>query len=86
MTPPLDRRTFLKAGAAATGLAATGTGLLTATAAPAAAATSVFRHGVASGDPLGTAVVLWTRVTPAADATPGSGRGAATTVVWELAD
>jgi alkaline phosphatase D len=26
--------------------------------------TSVFRHGVASGDPLGDRVILWTRVTP----------------------
>lgn len=30
---------------------------------------SVFRHGVASGDPLADAVVLWTRITPAAGAT-----------------
>jgi len=30
-------------------------------------ATRVFRHGVASGDPLSDRVILWTRVTPAAD-------------------
>ena len=28
----------------------------------------IFRHGVASGDPLADRVILWTRVTPAADA------------------
>ena len=31
-------------------------------------ASSIFRHGVASGDPLADRVVLWTRVTPAAGA------------------
>ena len=29
-----------------------------------AAAAVEFRHGVASGDPLGDRVMLWTRVTP----------------------
>jgi alkaline phosphatase D len=46
---------------------------------------SSFRHGVASGDPLPTAVVLWTRLTPSADATPGSGRGPRSTVGWVVA-
>jgi alkaline phosphatase D len=32
--------------------------------APAATSTGLFRHGVASGDPLTDRVVLWTRVTP----------------------
>ena len=49
------------------------------------AASSVFRYGVASGDPTHAAIVIWTRVTPSADATPGSGRGRATAVLWELA-
>lgn len=44
-----------------------------------------FRHGVASGDPLPTAVVLWTRVTPTASATPGSGRGPRADVSWVVA-
>jgi len=41
----------------------------------------VFRHGVASGDPLADRVVLWTRATPGADspATPISVR-------WRIAD
>ena len=37
---------------------------------------SVFKHGVASGDPLSDRVILWTRVTPAA---PGT-----INVVWEV--
>lgn len=38
----------------------------------------VFRHGVASGDPLGDRVILWTRVTPKSPT-------AAQSVSWELA-
>ena len=45
----------------------------------------VFQHGVASGDPLPDAVVLWTRVTPTPQATPGSGKGGKVTVRWEVA-
>lgn len=44
-----------------------------------------FRHGIASGDPLPDAVVLWTRVTPVADALPGSGAGPTVTVGWQVA-
>lgn len=46
----------------------------------------VFRHGVASGDPLPDGVLLWTRVTPSAAATPGSGEGPTTQVRWEIAE
>ncbi|MET7769008.1 alkaline phosphatase D family protein [Nocardia sp. NPDC005366] len=67
---------MLKGGAAATALLATGT---------ARAATPVFAHGVASGDPLPTGVVIWTRVTVSPDATPGSGTGSPATVRWEVA-
>jgi len=45
----------------------------------------MFRHGVASGDPMPRAVVLWTRVTPTSDATPGSGKGPTVAVTWEVA-
>ncbi|PWV80970.1 alkaline phosphatase D family protein [Nocardia neocaledoniensis] len=72
------RRTLFKGGTAAAAAA-----LLTA--APAHASGTVFRHGVASGDPLPGAVILWTRVTVAEDATPGSGLGDAATVRWEIA-
>ncbi len=41
------------------------------------AADSLFRHGVASGDPLADRVIIWTRVT---SATPGS-----VAVTWEVA-
>ncbi|MBF4161684.1 alkaline phosphatase D family protein [Nocardioides sp. CBS4Y-1] len=44
-----------------------------------------FQHGVASGDPLPHAVLIWTRVTPTATATPGSGQGPAVTVRWKVA-
>ncbi|WP_327227029.1 alkaline phosphatase D family protein [Streptomyces platensis] len=44
-----------------------------------------FAHGVASGDPLPDGVLLWTRVTPTPAATPGSGRGPATKVSWQVA-
>ncbi|TQM31857.1 alkaline phosphatase D family protein [Nocardia bhagyanarayanae] len=80
-TGPFGRRALLKGGAAA---AATAGALLVPT--PARAAGPVFRHGVASGDPLPTGVVLWTRVTVSDDATPGSGVGADTSVRWEIAD
>jgi alkaline phosphatase D len=45
-----------------------------------------FLHGVASGDPLPDSVLLWTRVTPAAEAVPGSGAGPDVTVKWEVAE
>ena len=40
---------------------------------------SHFAHGVASGDPRPTSVVLWTRVTPTAASKPGSGVGPSVT-------
>ncbi|MDQ6523469.1 alkaline phosphatase D family protein [Nocardioides sp. LHD-245] len=51
----------------------------------AVAASAPFVHGVASGDPLPGAVVLWTRVTPSVEAAPGSGVGPDVTVTWEVA-
>ena len=78
------RRTLIAAGAATAAVAP-----LTAASRAGAAANDrtgrVFRHGVASGDPLPRAVVLWTRVTPTDAATPGSGRGPGVTVAWEVA-
>lgn len=80
----LDRRKFLTTGSAvAAGVAAS---TLPVVASSAAAATSAyFKHGVASGDPLPTAVVLWTRVTPTTVSTPGSGKGPRVTVAWQVA-
>ncbi|MFJ4836794.1 alkaline phosphatase D family protein [Streptomyces sp. NPDC088746] len=76
-----SRRTVVKA-AAATAVAGT---VLTATGAHAADGPA-FLHGVASGDPLPDGILLWTRVTPSPDAVPGSGLGADTPVVWEIAE
>ena len=45
---------------------------------------SHFMHGVASGDPTPTSVILWTRVTVSPEATPGSGIGADAPVGWEV--
>lgn len=72
-------------GAAAGAVVTTATLAPFATSPAHAAPTTGFLHGVASGDPLPTSVVLWTRVTPTADATPGSGRGSRVSVDWEVA-
>lgn len=68
---------MLAAGAGATATIATWS--------DAYAARAPFLHGVASGDPLPDGVVLWTRVTPTQAATPGSRRGPAVVVTWEVA-
>ncbi|WP_148572110.1 alkaline phosphatase D family protein [Nocardioides caldifontis] len=77
---PVDRRTVLAAGTA--GVAGVA---LVGLATDAEAAARYFRHGVASGDPMPTSVILWTRVTPTQAATPGSGNGPAATVTWQVA-
>ncbi len=84
--PPLDRRSVLATGTAA------GVATIAAGAVPARAATtatpsrsSYFAHGVASGDPRPKQVIIWTRVTPTAASTPGSGRGPQVEVTWEVA-
>jgi alkaline phosphatase D len=86
MEQTYDRRSVLRAGATTAGvvLGATAT-TLNAAATAATADEPVFAHGVASGDPLPDAVLLWTRVTPTPDATPGSGTGPTVTVTWEVA-
>ncbi|MER5867330.1 alkaline phosphatase D family protein [Kitasatospora sp. NPDC002040] len=90
MTEPTDalssarprRRRVLQAAALTAGAAA----LPFAAAAPAtAAAAPEFLHGVASGDPLPDGVVIWTRLTPAPDAVPGSGLGPDAEVSWQVA-
>ncbi len=86
-----SRRNVLKGSAIAA--AALGVGPLRVfdeAAATAPAHRGVFGYGVASGDPTGDAVVIWTRVTPPRRhrdepvATPGSGRGSPTVVHWEV--
>ena len=80
---PVARRTFLKGAAVAAGAGLTGPAFSAALAVEPAA---VFQYGVASGDPLPNAVVLWTRLTPVPSATPGSGLGPATQVRWSVRD
>ncbi|WP_240979485.1 alkaline phosphatase D family protein [Streptomyces sp. HNM0574] len=70
---------MLPLGAASTARAAT-------SGQAAAAGETAFLHGVASGDPLPDGVLLWTRVTPSPEATPGSGKGAPLAVTWEVAE
>ncbi|MFC4782903.1 alkaline phosphatase D family protein [Nocardioides sp. MAHUQ-72] len=84
---PLPRRTLLATGAAGGVLAGLAPGVTSTPAAAAAARDGggAFRHGVASGDPLPTAVVIWTRVTPTPASTPGSGKGPRVRVEWEVA-
>ncbi|MFD4858609.1 alkaline phosphatase D family protein [Streptomyces atratus] len=79
--PAPTRRSVVKA-AAATAVAAPVLGAATTAR---AADGPAFLHGIASGDPLPDGILLWTRVTPAPDAVPGSGRGADTAVRWEVA-
>ncbi|SUE13813.1 alkaline phosphatase [Rhodococcus gordoniae] len=76
----VSRRAVLRSSILAAGVAAFAT-----TSQPAHASPAVFAHGVASGDPLPDAVILWTRVTPSPEATPGSGAGPDVSVSWELA-
>lgn len=81
----LPARRTVVAGATAAGVAVTVPLAQDAQAAGSATSGPRFLHGIASGDPLPTAVVIWTRVTPQPDATPGSGRGARVRVDWEVA-
>ncbi len=80
----IERRTFLTGSAGAAAALGTG-GALARPAAAAATSAGAFRHGIASGDPLPDAVVLWTRVTPTAEALPGSGAGPRVAVSWQVA-
>ena len=90
MTPTsIDRRTALKSLAVGTAALAVPR-VFDPVAAAAPASKGIFGYGVASGDPTGTSVVLWTRATPPgapgeAVATPGSGLGKPLQVRWEVA-
>lgn len=94
MTIPLapSRRAVLK-GAAIAAATAAGSSVFRSFDVEAAAAPAhrgVFGYGVASGDPTGDSVVIWTRATPPVRrgepvATPGSGLGAPLRVHWEIA-
>ena len=85
----IDRRSALKGLAAGTAALAVPR-VFDPAAAAAPAAKGIFGYGVASGDPTGTSVVLWTRATPPSPpgqpvAAPGSGLGKPLQVRWEVA-
>lgn len=82
MTNSLDRRTLLRIVGASAGTAVLASAAL---AGPAGATGGVFRHGVASGDPLPDGILLWTRLTPTEESQPGSGVGPEVTVTWQVA-
>ena len=83
-TGGLDRRSFLALGAVATGAV-----LVPATPALAGrmarASGSVFKMGIASGDPLPTSVILWTRLAPEPLELDGGMGKAPAMVEWEIA-
>ncbi len=77
MSTSPSRRKFLSTVAVGTAAIAAGTGL-TACSDDVQPSNSVkFLHGVASGDPLSNAVILWTRVTPE--------KAEAVDMVWQIA-
>jgi alkaline phosphatase/alkaline phosphatase D len=84
MVDTLDRRTLLRTATIGAG-ASLVAGATVAVAWPASATTAAFQHGVASGDPLPDGILIWTRVTPTAESTPGSGTGPTVGVDWQVA-
>ena len=78
----LDRRNFLRTSAAAAAGTSVPVFFGSGVAIP---AEGVFLHGVASGDPGPHEGVIWTRVTPTAEAIPGSGAGDRVKVYWQVA-
>ncbi|MFC9788390.1 alkaline phosphatase D family protein [Rhodococcus sp. NPDC127528] len=80
----VSRRGLLTGTAALAGAGLAAATFGRASAAPAGAAPG-FVHGIASGDPLPDRVVIWTRITPTAAATPGSGVGEQVPIRWEMA-
>ncbi|WP_299036430.1 alkaline phosphatase [uncultured Pseudokineococcus sp.] len=85
LLPGLSRRSVLLGGAAAAGLAGLSPADARAAVGDLVSRGGVFAFGVASGDPTATEVLLWTRITPVPHAVPGSGRGPARDVHWEVA-
>ena len=82
----MDRRHFLKLTIGASAGTVAGAQLVGAPFSSALGlGDGVFQYGVASGDPLPNGIVLWTRLTPTPDCTPGSGRGKPCIVRWVVA-
>ncbi|MFJ9324603.1 alkaline phosphatase D family protein [Streptomyces globisporus] len=83
--PNTSRRAIVKAAAATTLLASVVPSQRAAADTAPPFSYPAFLHSVASGDPLPDGVLLWTRITPSEGATPGSGKGLASWVAWEVA-
>lgn len=81
----VERRAVLRTAGIVTGASVLVAATTAATATTAVGAAAVFAHGVASGDPLPDGILLWTRVTPVAEAVPGSGAGPRVDVEWQVA-
>ena len=81
----MPRREFLAKGSATIAfLAAFQLGTRSAEASESSRRSSLFTYGVASGDPLPDRMIIWTRVNPTPDATPGSGLGKPVRGRWEV--
>jgi len=81
----IDRRRFLKLTAQSSAALVVGLGVLgSSDSARAQVPTTGFLHGVASGDPLPDSVIIWTRLTPSPEATPGSNQGAPASVTYQV--
>ncbi|MEA3210828.1 MAG: alkaline phosphatase [Chthoniobacter sp.] len=76
----LTRRSFLRIAGTSAGAFALGFPAIVR----AAARSFAFQHGIASGDPLPDRAIIWTRVTPEPEATPGSGLGKKAVVTWQV--
>ncbi len=88
----MDRRSFIKLSSFAGASVAVSTGLAGCTVSSSAnnqpQTDATFTHGVASGDPLKDAVIIWTRAVPDSGAGPGSGSKsglAKADILWEMA-
>lgn len=77
MSDTFTRRRFLELSAKGVGAAVISSGLMGCNLNLSNSVPATFEHGVASGDPLSDAVILWTRVTPV-----GKGN---VRVAWEVA-
>ncbi|PTT99467.1 alkaline phosphatase, partial [Pseudomonas sp. HMWF031] len=88
----MDRRSFIKLSSLAGASVAVSTGLAGCTVSTSANSqpqtNATFTHGVASGDPLKDAVIIWTRAVPTANLGSGSGSKsdlAKADILWEMA-
>lgn len=75
----MDRRSFMKLSSLAGASVAVSTGLAGCVSTTSAKSNAVFTHGVASGDPLQSAVIIWTRALPESPSVKAD-------ILWEVAE